>query len=556
MLAGTLALAIVLALRPFARRWVGAQVAYRMWLLVPVAAVGILLPAPTRPMLAMLHVPSTPATTLLTSLTTNAAQTLPMFDFRFWLLTIWILGALATLVFFLMQQRRYLKNLGALAATDSGELRAESSHGSPALVGALRPRIVLPHDFDRRYTPHERELVLAHERTHLRRGDAQVNALVVLIRCVNWFNPLIHFAASRFRFDQELACDALVIARFPSARRPYADALLKVQLMQEVQRELPLPAGCYWPSSHPLKERIAMLKLPPLSARRRVIASFVIALITLGAGYTSWAAQEPKTAHAEEGAMFKIEGKFFVGDHEIMDSAGLVGAENWPLITATGDTPDSFWKLSFTIRPFQSDTKHVDLKIEHLGASIVILDATATLNQPVDIFTQAVFDAASAKSQTGVKLMFRGTITPVDQVAMCKQMIEERRSQTLHAFDAKIPSDRTMIGGGNMEIRGERMHVLLPEPETLEFATIKDGFVIDPVRIRAADSPGQKVTLQIERFQGKDSVSSETRTVAFGEPVQVELPSEIVSFTMQPLLPQDLIPLSCRSAAVASLRTN
>ncbi|MGD3580303.1 M56 family metallopeptidase, partial [Xanthomonas citri pv. citri] len=41
----------------------------------------------------------------------------------------------------------------------------------PVSVGLWRPRIVLPMDFDTRYSAAERTLILAHERLHLRRGD-------------------------------------------------------------------------------------------------------------------------------------------------------------------------------------------------------------------------------------------------------------------------------------------------------------------------------------------------------------------------------------------------
>jgi len=226
-LAAGLALAVVLAVRVPARRWLGAAFAYRLWLLVPVAALATLLPAPARPLIPALQVaPSAPSSSATIELQAVAAQAVS-FDWQPWLLALWIAGALALVVVFARQQRRYLKNLGVLSADNHGALRAQATDGCPALVGALRPRIVVPSDFESRYTPRERELVLAHERTHLVRGDAQINALAALLRCLNWFNPLFHLAASRFRFDQEIACDAAVMSRFPEARRCYADAMLK-----------------------------------------------------------------------------------------------------------------------------------------------------------------------------------------------------------------------------------------------------------------------------------------------------------------------------------------
>ncbi|MBN8887297.1 MAG: TonB family protein [Rudaea sp.] len=300
-IAASVALALVLALRVPARRRLGAAFAYRLWLLVPVAALASFLPAPVRPLASAVPLaPSAPP--LSAPIELPAAMAEAAIDWPPYLLALWIAGTLALVAIFVQQQRRYVKNLGALSASDGGALRAQATAGCPALVGALRPRIVVPNDFESRYTPRERELVLAHERTHLVRGDAQINALAALLRCLNWFNPLFHFAASRFRFDQEIACDAAVMSRFPEARRSYADAMLKAQLVGESRQELRLPAGCHWPTSHPLKERIAMLKFPIPSAPRRALASAVLVALASTAGYTSWAAQPQKTAATAEAA--------------------------------------------------------------------------------------------------------------------------------------------------------------------------------------------------------------------------------------------------------------
>jgi TonB family protein len=104
----------------------------------------------------------------------------------------------------------------------------------------------------------------------------------------------VHFAAARFRFDQELACDADVLASFPKQRRTYADAMLKTQLA-----DFGLPVGCHWQTSHPLKERIAMLKHPlPGSVRKKVGLLTVMLLVATG-GYGAWAAQPGRAVAAD-----------------------------------------------------------------------------------------------------------------------------------------------------------------------------------------------------------------------------------------------------------------
>jgi len=62
-----------------------------------------------------------------------------------------------------------------------GGYRSARAGVGPAVVGVLRPRIVTPSDFETRFSEDERALILAHERTHLRRGDHIANAVACTI---------------------------------------------------------------------------------------------------------------------------------------------------------------------------------------------------------------------------------------------------------------------------------------------------------------------------------------------------------------------------------------
>ncbi len=270
-IASSVAVLLVLALRKAMRNRFGAQAAYALWSVVPLAAAVALLPAP----IANAPLPAVAATVtqVLLPLTEQVPASVWHFDPSTSLAALWLLGLLASVALLMRQQQTFLRALGRLAPDDGAILRAQTTAGCPALVGAWKPRIVVPADFDERFSPVERALIVAHEELHRSRGDAQINLFVAALRCLFWFNPLVHFAASRFRFDQELACDALVIARFPEARRPYADAMLKTQLAGDSWQEPGLPVGCYWQSNHPLKERITMLK-QPLPGRARSALGF------------------------------------------------------------------------------------------------------------------------------------------------------------------------------------------------------------------------------------------------------------------------------------------
>jgi beta-lactamase regulating signal transducer with metallopeptidase domain len=304
-LAGTAAVLAVMALRRPARRLFGVQAAYRLWALAILAAVAVLLPPRTMtapayaPTAATLAVgPAFAATASPRPATTTSAATIGLTPSPSaarvaispieGLFGVWLLGAALSVGVLAWRQRRFLATLGRLRRGDAGLVLAEGAGVGPAVVGCLMPRVVVPADFEQRFTPEEQAVVLAHENAHLARQDARTNGLLVLAQCLCWFNPLVHLAARLVRLDQELACDALVVRRHPAARRRYAEALLKTQIAAT-----PLPLGCYWPAGarHPLEERIAMLKTPAPSAARRLAGLAATIAVCLAGGVAAWASQ-------------------------------------------------------------------------------------------------------------------------------------------------------------------------------------------------------------------------------------------------------------------------
>lgn len=275
-MASSVAIALVLALRRPLRHFAGAGIACAAWIAVPLSIVAVLVPKSSTIAASPVLLVDTwqiAATGALAATTSNTATAT---------FALWLLGAAGFAAVLAVRQFRFLRRLKK--RDETGEDLGASL--GPAVVGLFRPRIVLPTDFAQRYTPEEQVLVLEHEREHLRRGDLPAQALCSLLCCLFWFNPLLHFAAARFRFDQELACDANVVRAFPNSRRTYGDAMLKTQLAG-----FGLPLGCHWQSVHPLKERIAMLRQSPPGSLRRRSGLTLLAVMLITGTYTAWAAQ-------------------------------------------------------------------------------------------------------------------------------------------------------------------------------------------------------------------------------------------------------------------------
>jgi TonB family protein len=283
-LAASAAILLILVLRRPVRIRFGPMAAYGLWLAAPLCILAGLLPA---------HAPAkalAPAVTLIASAADRIAPLAPRAEALSIALTaIWAGGATAAAILFAWRQARFVRSLGRLEplAGAPGVLRGQHLGSGPFVLGSLRPRIITPADFETRFDGDARRLILAHEGVHLARGDAAINGLVAVIQCLAWFNPLVHLAASRLRVDQEIACDAAVVARHPAARRLYAETLLGAALTP-----LSAPFGCHWPAAgaHSLKERLTMLNLVPVSPLRRKLGLALAGVIALAGASAVWAA--------------------------------------------------------------------------------------------------------------------------------------------------------------------------------------------------------------------------------------------------------------------------
>lgn len=277
---GSVAVLLVAAMRPLLRWLGGAGLVYRSWWLLPLSLVAPLLPVP-----ALRLMEAAPAGVLGTAL---QAPVLPV-DAELWpglLAAVWLAGALAAAALQLRTQRRFERAMGRLARRTDGSWQASGDPGLPALVGVLRPRIVVGPDFDLRFSPAERDLILQHECSHRAHGDHWANLAVAVLRSLFWFHPLQVWAVRRFLHDQELACDARTVDPHPALRRLYAGALLKSQ-----QACPAVPMACHWRSQPLLKERIAMLKQNRPKALSRMSGQVILLALCAGLATAAWASQ-------------------------------------------------------------------------------------------------------------------------------------------------------------------------------------------------------------------------------------------------------------------------
>jgi beta-lactamase regulating signal transducer with metallopeptidase domain len=342
LLVFTAAVLLVAALRKPVRKAFGAERAFLLWLLPALA-----MPASLLPHAASTTAPLPPIVLKISSLPgISSAAVAGAPDGRIWLAALWLAGVVVTLLLASRAQWRYRSKLhGAVAyaaeATRWPIVRASDSRTGPALVGAWRPQIVVPSDFDVRFDSDERALILAHEAMHARRRDGWWCLLAQIAAATFWFHPLAWWALTALRHDQELACDAGVLREHRGRRRSYGNAMLKTQ-----SAALALPVGCAWSPRHPLTERIVMLKqAQPGSVRRLSGAVLMAVIIPLGVGVAYAATTPAPSSPTGSGAVHA--GEYQLGMKvEWIDGNGVQGRVRRASV-AMCQSPDKAMRVNF-----------------------------------------------------------------------------------------------------------------------------------------------------------------------------------------------------------------
>lgn len=101
----------------------------------------------------------------------------------------------------------------------------------PAVIGFLKPVLLVPVGLLANLPPEQVEAILLHELAHIRRRDFLINLLQNLIETFFFFNPAIVWISSLLREEREACCDDMVIASIPH-KTNYLQALVSFQELQ------------------------------------------------------------------------------------------------------------------------------------------------------------------------------------------------------------------------------------------------------------------------------------------------------------------------------------
>ncbi|WP_137175698.1 M56 family metallopeptidase [Massilia sp. HP4] len=285
-----------------ARRWLPALGMQRStWLLaqVAIAATFVLLlmpPAQQAPMRPVFEVDvsaaaanQSVASTAPEGVAGMLADTVHRRSPLAWLAWTWVLAYAAGLAWMLGRLWRGQRTLDRLIRGGAHQAHAAQpaivevdAPIPPMLVGPFRPCLLLPRGL-RDIDPLQRELIVAHELTHWRRGDLWWLTLGAMLQALCWFNPAMRSLREKLSWAQELGCDRDVLrGRPPRERRAYAAALVAQLRMQHHAVHGALAFGGVTPDT--LAARVELIRAPGTARHTALARGAGCAILALAFG--------------------------------------------------------------------------------------------------------------------------------------------------------------------------------------------------------------------------------------------------------------------------------
>lgn len=137
--------------------------------------------------------------------------------------SIWLAGVVVLLGYGAISYWKLRKVLST-ATLQGGNVYCSDKIDTPFVLGLWKPHIYLPIT-----VAQQRDFVMAHEASHIRRGDHWVKFLCFLAVTFHWFNPLVWLAYCCMARDMEMACDEAVLKQMGTQeRKGYSMALLSI----------------------------------------------------------------------------------------------------------------------------------------------------------------------------------------------------------------------------------------------------------------------------------------------------------------------------------------
>ena len=206
----------------------------------------------------------------------------------------WLAASAVVALWLVATQRRLRRRLrNCPSRIVDGERMLLSSDFGPAVVGVVRPHIVLP-VWALAMPENDWRIIVAHETEHRQAHDPLLAAAALIVVAAFPWNVPLWWQLRRLRLAIEIDCDRRVVRL---GHDPHAYGMLLVAMRERVSRVSPALAMAMAPMRSGLGRRVeALVAGRPRSLVRRLSA--VVAAVVLAAGIVSAPAPRLSVARA------------------------------------------------------------------------------------------------------------------------------------------------------------------------------------------------------------------------------------------------------------------
>lgn len=219
--------------------------------------------------------------------------------FDFLMPFIWLIGMIAAAFCFILSAVRVY--IAFKINTDCGRLRCENimqecknilhlsklpkltiseNIATPSVTGIFYPLIILP-QYVLSFSDTGLKFIILHEMSHYKRKDTFLNAVVLFVLAVHWFNPVVWVMTKYIRQDMELANDEYLLKKLGDDNgAQYAKVLVAVLAQSRNIKFLP-GVMCAANDKYTMKRRITMINLSGYFKKHRQIISAVCLMFTM-----------------------------------------------------------------------------------------------------------------------------------------------------------------------------------------------------------------------------------------------------------------------------------
>ena len=207
----------------------------------------------------------------------------------------WLAASAVFALWLVAAQRRLRRRLrDCPSRIVDGERVLVSSDFGPAVVGVVRPQIVLP-EWALAMPESDRRIVVAHETEHRQAHDPLLAAVALVLVVAFPWNAALWWQLRRLRLAVEIDCDRRVVSRH--GNEPHAYCMLLLATRERAYHGTPAPAMAMAAMRSGLGRRVEAL----VDGRRRSAVqrlSAVATAVVLGAGVVSVPAPRLSMARA------------------------------------------------------------------------------------------------------------------------------------------------------------------------------------------------------------------------------------------------------------------